>query len=211
MSLRNLLDTPEVDLGDPSRFSVRSAMAAYTKPVIGISRDGIINQFRPDHVKVAGEFSPIEDALKAVALMRNKGHRIIIFASQWGISEGKMTPVDVDLVNQHMLNLLGEAGCTSIDGIYYSTSKQKDDIYAFPNVGMFQRAEREAKVKFSEGWFIGNTIPELKAAQNIKAKSVFIKTGQAEETEKKLNSYANQDLKRRVQTFNTLMEFAESL
>jgi histidinol phosphatase-like enzyme len=76
---------------------------------------------------------------------------------------------------------------------------------------MFQRAEREAKVKFSEGWFIGNTIPELKAAQNIKAKSVFIKTGQSEETEKKLNSYANQDLKRRVQTFNTLMEFAESL
>jgi D-glycero-D-manno-heptose 1,7-bisphosphate phosphatase len=211
MSLRKLLGDEEFNPGDLSRFSVGGKTNFNPKPVIGIARDGIINQFKPNHVKTPDDFDPIPDALKAIALIRSKGYRIVIFASQWGISEGRLTQVDVDLVHQKMLQLFGEAGCSSIEGIYYSTSKMKEDIYAFPNTGMFERAEKEARVKFKEGWFVGHTIAEIKAAQNIKAKPILITTGEGLETEKKLNSYANRDLKQKTKVFSTLLEFAESL
>lgn len=211
MSLRKLLDNEEVNPGDLSRFSVGGKTNFNPKPVIGIARDGIINEFRADHVKNADEFKPIPDALRAIAMLRNKGYRIVIFASQYGMSEGKLTQVDVDLVHQEMLKQLGEAGCMTIEGIYYSTSKMKEDIYAFPNTGMFERAEKETRVKFKEGWFLANTISELKAAERIKAKPVLIMTGQAGETEKKLGSFANRELKQKTKVFSTLLEFAESM
>jgi D-glycero-D-manno-heptose 1,7-bisphosphate phosphatase len=210
MNLRNLLEEDEINLGDVSRYSVKSAVSAYTKPVIGLSRDVLIKA-RPDHVKNPSEVDPIVDALKAVALIRSKGYKIVIFSNQYGIGERKLSQVDVDVVHQHLLKLLGEAGCMTIEGLYYSTTKLKEDIYALPNIGMLQRAEKETKVKFSEGWFVGDKISDLKAAQTSKAKPILIKSMDGEEALKKLGSFANQDLKRKVTVFETLLEFAESL
>jgi HAD superfamily hydrolase (TIGR01662 family) len=135
----------------------------------------------------------------------------VIFSNQYGIGERKLSQVDVDVVHQHLLKLLGEAGCMTIEGLYYSTTKLKEDIYALPNIGMLQRAEKETKVKFSEGWFVGDKISDLKAAQTSKAKPILIKSMDGEEALKKLGSFANQDLKRKVTVFETLLEFAESL
>ena len=50
--------------------------------------------------------------------MRRKGYNIVILTNQAGISRGEMTAEDVDQVHQYMLDLLGKAGCSSIDGIY---------------------------------------------------------------------------------------------
>jgi HAD superfamily hydrolase (TIGR01662 family) len=143
--------------------------------------------------------------------MRKKGYRIVILSNQYGISEGAMNPADVDFVNQRMLEVFGEAGCPSIDAVYYSTTKMKEDIFALPNVGMFHRAEKEHKLKFKEGWFVGDKISDLRGADNIKARPVLIKTGDWVETTKKLESYANKDLRKKTRVFESLLEFAESL
>jgi D-glycero-D-manno-heptose 1,7-bisphosphate phosphatase len=158
------------------------------------------------------EFDPIPGAAEAVALMRTKGYRIVILSNQYGIQEGRMTPAEVDIVNQRMLDIFGEAGCTSIDAIYYSTTLLKEDIFSLPNIGMFQRAEREhAGMKFKDGWFVGDKISDIKAAENIRARPILIKTGEWEATVKKLDTFANRDLRKRTQVFDSLMAFAESL
>jgi len=110
-----------------------------------------------------------------------------------------------------MLELLGKAGCSSIDGIYYSTTNLKQDIYAKPNVGMFKRAEAEHRLRFKGGAYVGDKISDLKAADRIKAIPVLVKTGHGLETIEKLNTYANRDLKKQTQIFNNLWEFANSL
>lgn len=207
MSLRNLLD----DEFDVSKLKKITQDGIFTKPVIGISRDGIINHNRKDYVRTPDEFEPISKAAEAVALMRKKGYRIVIFSNQPGISEGKMSQADVDMIHQKMLDTFGEAGCSSIDSIYYSTTKLKEDIYAMPNIGMMQRAERETGVKFKEGWFVGDKMEDLKTGEKLKSKIVLIKTGSYEETLQKLNTWANRDLKNKVKIFENLLEFAESL
>jgi D-glycero-D-manno-heptose 1,7-bisphosphate phosphatase len=178
---------------------------------IGLDRDGTINQDMGTAVTHPSQFIPIPNSLEAVALMRRKGYNIAILTNQAGISRGEMTVEEVDQVHQYMLELLGKAGCSSIDGIYYSTTNLKQDVYAKPNVGMFKRAEEEQRIKFKGGAYVGDKISDLKAAEKIKAVPVLVKTGHGVDTIIKLNTFANRDLKKKTQIFENLWQFADSL
>lgn len=180
------------------------------KITVGLDRDGTINQ-DVGYIRDPNNFVPINKSLEAVAMLRAKGYNIVILTNQAGIMKGVLTQEDVESVNARMLELLGKAGCSSIDGIYYSTTNLKEDIYAKPNVGMFKRAEKELGVKFKGGAFVGDKISDLKAADRIGAIPVLVKTGHGEDTLKELERYAHRDLKRKTMVFDNLWAFAETL
>lgn len=178
---------------------------------IGLDRDGTINEDLGTYVIDPNYFKPIKGSLEAVALIRRKGYNIVVLTNQAGISKGLMTQEDVERVNFRMLELLGQAGCPSIDGIYYSTTNLKEDIYAKPNIGMFKRAQEELGVKFKGGAYVGDKISDLKAADKIGAMPILVKTGYGKETLEKLDTFANRDLKKKTQVFDDLWSFANSL
>ena len=178
---------------------------------IGLDRDGTINKDIGTYVTHPNNLMPIPRSLEAVAMLRKKGYNIVILTNQAGISEGKLSIQQVEEVHQRLLQLLGEAGCFSIDGIYYSTSKHKDDIYAKPNIGMFKRAEEELGVKFKGGAYVGDKISDLQAADKIGAIPILVRTGNGQETEEKLNRYTYKDLKKKTMIFDDLWEFVSSL
>jgi D-glycero-D-manno-heptose 1,7-bisphosphate phosphatase len=178
---------------------------------IGLDRDGTINEDLGTYVTHPNEFRPLPNSLEAVALLRRKGYNIVVITNQAGIMQGIMTPEDVDSVNNRMLEMLGKTGCLEIDGIFYSTTNLKEDVYAKPNVGMFKRAEKELNVTFRGGAYVGDKISDLKAAFKIGALPVLVLTGYGEETVKKLNTFANKELKKKTQIFKDLWEFANSL
>jgi len=180
------------------------------KITVGLDRDGTINQ-DIGYIKNPDNFVPIDRSLEAVAMLRAKGYNIVILTNQAGIMKGILTQQDVESVNARMLELLGKAGCSSIDGIYYSTTNLKEDIYAKPNVGMFKRAEQELGVKFKGGAFVGDKLSDLKAANKIGAIPILVKTGHGEETLKELEKYTYRELKKKTMIFDDLWTFAESL
>lgn len=182
-----------------------------TAITIGLGRDGTINQETGTYIVHPDQFIPIPGSIEAITLLKRKGYNVVILTNQAGIIQRAMTVEDVDRVHDKMLDLLGKAGCTNIDGIYYSTSNSKDDIFAKPNIGMFKRAEAEQRLKFKGGAFVGDKISDLKAAMKVHALPVLVKTGYGEETLKKLNTFANRDLKKQTQVFENLWEFADSL
>ena len=121
------------------KYKVANAAPAIpTKCVIGLDRDGVINKDIGTYVTSPSQFEPIDGSLEAIAHMRRLGHRIVILTNQGGIAKGLMTNEHVEKVHEHMLDLFGQAGCPSIEGIYYSESSQKNDMYAKPNAGMFK-------------------------------------------------------------------------
>lgn len=183
-----------------------------TKCVIGLDRDGVINRNLGTYCFKAADFDPIEGSLDAVATLRRKGYKIVIITDQGGIEKGLYSQQDVDTLHEHMLKLLGEAGCFSIDAIYYSASSRKDDPFAKPNIGMFKRCEKEFRdIRFKEGYYVGDKIKDLKAAANVGARPVLVRTGYGLDTEKELNRYAHRDLKRQTLVFDNLSLFVESL
>lgn len=183
-----------------------------TKCVIGLDRDGVINKDLGTYCYRIEDFEPIAGSLEAIAQLRRKGYKIAIISDQGGIEKGIYTPEQVDTLHDHMFKLLGEAGCPSIDAIYYSASSRKEDIYAKPNVGMFKRCEKEIKdIKFREGYYVGDKIKDLKAAMNIGARPILVRTGYGKETEQELERYSNKQLKQKTLIFDDLAQFVESL
>lgn len=183
-----------------------------TKCVVGLGRDGILNVERDPYCWKVEDFEPIPGSMDAMGALRRKGYKMVIITDQGGIERGLYTQEQCEEVNMHMLQLLGEANCHSIDGIYYSASNRKEDPFAKPNVGMFKRAEQEIKdIKFKEGYYVGNCIKDLKAAVNIGAKPVLVRTGKGAFTEQELNKFTYRDLKRRTIVFDDFAAFVESM
>ena len=193
-------------------YTIPTATPQQLKCVIGLDRDGVINRDLGDYVTHPGQFEALPGSLEAVAIMRKKGYQIVVITNQGGIETGRMTIDDVNAVHDYMLNLLGQAGCTSIDGIYFSASSNKKDPFAKPNVGMFKKCEQENKnIKFKQGFYVGDKISDLKAALKIGARPVLVRTGYGLETEKELNKYTYKDIKDKTYIFDSLIEFALEL
>lgn len=183
-----------------------------SKCVVGLDRDGTINKDLGTYVTRPEDFEPIPGSLEAVAKIRSLGHKVAIITNQGGIEKGIMTPADVEKVHQRMFELLGQAGCPSINALYYSVSSRKDDMYAKPNNGMFKRCEKEnPDIKFSKGFYVGDKISDLKVAYKIGAKPILVRTGYGEQTEKDLNKFTYREIKKRTKIFDTLLDFANWL
>ena len=183
-----------------------------SKCVVGLDRDGVINVDLGTYVTHPDGFKPIAGSLEAMAELRRKGYKIAIITDQGGIEKGVMTQEDVDKVHDRMFQMLGEAGCLSIDALYYSASSRKDDPFAKPNTGMFKCCEKEVPdIKFKEGFYVGDKMKDLKAAMNMGARPVLVRTGYGLETEKELNKFTYRKIKARTVIFDTLEDFVKSL
>jgi HAD superfamily hydrolase (TIGR01662 family) len=154
---------------------------------------------------------PLAGSLEAVKLLRLKGHKVFILADYPGIFSGKATTQQADSVHTTLMQLLGQAGCLSIDGLLYCTSSLKDDMYAKPNIGMIDRAKSEFRIDFGNGWYVGDSIEDLKMAEKAGLKPILVATGKGLETETKLDTYANRELKKKVQVFPDLLSFVQTL
>lgn len=183
-----------------------------TKCVIGLDRDGVINRDLGTYCYKIEDFEPIAGSIEAVAAMRRKGYKIVVITDQGGIEKGLYTSDDVDNLHDHMFKLLGDAGCSSIDALYYSASSRKEDPFAKPNLGMFKRCEKEIKgIKFRGGYYVGDKMKDLKAAYDIGATPVLVRTGYGLETEKDLQKFTYRKIKSKTLIFDDLAKFVGSL
>lgn len=199
-----------IDLGWTDEFDQGSSYIA-PKCVIGLDRDGVINKDLGTYCYRSKDFEPIEGSIEAIARLRKHGHKIAIITNQGGIEKGLFTEDDVDALHMHMFELFGSAGCQSIDGLYYSASSRKNDMYAKPNIGMFKRCEKEVPhVKFNQGYYVGDKISDLKASLKIGAKPILVRTGYGKETEELINKrFTYKQIKKRTIVFDTLSDFAD--
>ena len=191
---------------------VSNNISLYDKCVIGLDRDGVINVDRGTYTFRSADFQPIPGSIEAIARLRNAGHKIVIITNQGGIEKGLFTPTDVDKLHEYMFELLGKAGCSSIDALYYSTSSRKNDIYAKPNLGMFQRCQKEhPHIKFKSGLYVGDKLSDMKAAVKIGARPILVRTGYGEATEKELHKFTYRSIAKKVSVVDSLSALADAI
>ena len=194
------------------KFSGKSDNISQKNCVIGLDRDGTLNRLQEHYVTNANEWIPIPGSLEAVAKLRHNGYSIVILSNQGGIEKGIMTIDDVDAVHEKMFSLLGQAGCASIDALYYSASDKKNNMFAKPNLGMFKRCEREnPHIKFKGGYFVGDRICDLKAAFKVGATPVLVRTGHGLTTEKQITKTFKKFHQSQILIFNNLQDFADDI
>jgi D-glycero-D-manno-heptose 1,7-bisphosphate phosphatase len=87
-------------------------------------------------------------------------------------------------------------------------------MYAKPNTGMFKRCEQEQahkKIKFSQGYYVGDKMTDLRAAIKVGAKPILVRTGYGVETERELKKFTYRDIRKKTAIFDDLSSFAEWL
>lgn len=205
-SVETSLCNPASNTTQPGTNQMVDWPTTFPKECIGIDRNGIILNDKP--ILSVDDMEILPGALEGIKLLRLKGYKVFLFFNEPLISQGVLTQQAVEEHNNHLMNIFGQAGILSIEGVLFSTTTHKQDIYAFPNTGMLKRAENEFKQKYKGGYFVGNNIKSLKAGNSAGARPVLIRSGNYTETEPKLNTFANKELKKRTLTFNSLFEFA---
>lgn len=173
------------------------------KPVIGLDRDGVINVDLWDYCYRVEDFRPIPGSLEAIARLKQAGYSVVIITNQSGVGQGLYTEDDINLVHDYMLDLLKQEGCPAIDDIFYSINK--NDFYSKPNVGLFRQCEKKhLDIQFNRGYFVGDKITDMQAAQNVGAKPILVRTGYGLYTE------ANMPLDG-ITVYNRLSDFVDDL
>jgi D-glycero-D-manno-heptose 1,7-bisphosphate phosphatase len=200
---------PSPFLNQQPQYSPEDWPKTFTKPVIGIDRDGVINQWK-NVIKKREDVQFISGSLEAIRKLRLLGHRVVLFVDQPNLSKGLLKSQDVDNIMNYMMQAFGQAGIFSIDGFFYNGSDSPQDPFAKPNVGMMNRAKNELGVDFSKGYYVGDTIEDIKMAIKSNAIPILVRTGKGAETEK--NYLKSFDTKYKdVQVFDSLLDFANSL
>jgi len=186
----------------------------FPKSIVGLDRDGVIN-VNKGYISDPNDWEPIPGSLEAIRMIRLKGYKLVILTNQGGIIKKEQTHDQVEAVHQRMMQVFGNAGVYSIDGLFYSESSLKCDCFAKPNIGMFHRAEKELfnnKYRFKDrGFFVGDKITDLKAAERIGATPILVRTGHGVATEKDLQKFSKEKLRKKTKVFENLLQFAQKL
>jgi len=211
---KNMVQQPAPTANNQTTLAVAQSLtmpSTFDKFVVALDRDGILCECS-DAITGPDTFKPIADAFRAVALIRSKGHKIVVLFDQPSVSQKKVTLEQVEDCNRFMLGLLGQAGCTSIDGIWYNTSNKKEDIYAKPKLGLFKHAEGNVpNLKMQGGAYVGDSIEDLLMADKAGATPVLILTGHGKKTAEMLQRPIYRMLAPKVKIYDSLIKFAETL
>jgi D-glycero-D-manno-heptose 1,7-bisphosphate phosphatase len=193
-----------------SQYDPNDWPTEFPNGMIGIDRDGVINEWK-NVIKRYEDVRWIPGSLEAIRTLRLKGYQIMMFSDQPNIMKGLLKAEEVDkIMNNFYMTEFGKNGIFSIDGFLYNTSDDSRDPFAKPNTGMFQRMEQMYKVNIKGGYYVGDTIEDVKMAQNGGAKPVLVRTGFGSKTEKENFKGINSKYKD-VQIFDNLLDFANSL
>ena len=193
-----------------SRYNSDDWPKEFPKEVIGIDRDGVINEWK-NVIKKHEDVRWITGSLEAIRTLRLKGYKVMMFSDQPNVMKGLIKPDEIDkIMNTFYMREFGLNGIFSIEGFLYNTSDDPRDQFAKPNTGMFQRMEQMHKVSIEGGYYVGDTLDDIKMAQNGGAKPVLVRTGFGAKTEKENFKGINNKYKD-VQIFDNLLDFANSL
>ncbi len=209
---------PQVPQGMPdgspppgySQYNPEDWPKEFPKEVIVIDRDGVINEWK-NVIKRHEDVRWIPGSLEAIRTLRLKGYKVMMFADQPNIYRGLQKTEDVDkIMSTFYMPQFGLNGIFSIEGFLYNTSDDPRDMFAKPNTGMFQRMKQIYRLDMKGGYYVGDTIEDVKMAQNGGAKPVLVRTGFGKKTEKENLKGINSKYKD-VQIFDNLLDFANSL
>ena len=149
-----------------------------TKLVI-LGRDGIVNEYREDHVKAPEEWVPLKGALDAVARLNHAGWHVVVATNQSGIGRGMIDMASVNAVHQHMNQRLAAHG-GRVDAVFFCPHTPDDHCDCRkPLPGMMLDIGHRYGVDLASVPMVCDTVRDLVAARSANCEAHLVLTGRA--------------------------------
>lgn len=147
--------------------------------LIILGRDGILNEYRDDHVKAAAEWVPIPGALEAVSRLNHAGWHAVVATNQAGIGRGMIDMASVNLIHAHM-NKLMQAQGARLDAVFFCPHTPEDRCECRkPLPGMMLEIGRRYGTDLHQVPVAADTLRDLQAAQAAGCEPHLVRTGRA--------------------------------
>ena len=144
-----------------------------------LGRDGILNDFRDDHVKAPEEWSPIPGALEAVARLNHAGWHAVVATNQSGIGRGMIDMASVNAVHAHMLRQLMAVG-GRIDAVFFCPHTPEDGCDCRkPLPGLMRDIAKRYGIDPKHVPMVADTLRDLQAAQAAGCEPHLVLSGRA--------------------------------
>jgi D-glycero-D-manno-heptose 1,7-bisphosphate phosphatase len=147
--------------------------------LIILGRDGILNEFREDHIKAPEEWMAVPGALEAVSRLNHAGWHVVVATNQSGIGRGMIDMAAVNAVHAHMLRSLQSFG-GRIDAVFFCPHTPEDNCDCRkPLPGMALDIGRRYGVDLRLVPMVGDTLRDLQAAQAAGCEPHLVRSGRA--------------------------------
>lgn len=152
------------------------------KPGIFVDRDGTLIRevnflHKPEQVVL---IPGIQQAIKRANRLNLP---VIVVSNQSGVGRGFFTSTEVDLVHNHISDLLSDHNA-HIDGYYFcphlppdTETGSADCECRKPNPGMFLQAARTFELDLESSVMIGDKSLDIEAGRNLNMKTILVETG----------------------------------
>ena len=173
--------------------------------LIVLDRDGVINSDSDRFIKTPEEWRPIPGSPEAIALLNQRGYRVVVATNQSGIGRGLLDMAAFNAINDKMTRTLAQVG-GRIDAVFYCPHAA--DAYCDcrkPKAGMLREIGRRFNSDLKQVPAVGDALRDLQAAHEVGATPVLVMTGKGRITLKEGNLPAD------TQVFDDLAGFARHL
>ena len=144
-----------------------------------LGRDGILNEFRDDHVKAPEEWSPVPGAMEAVARLNHAGWHTVVATNQSGIGRGMIDMASVNAVHAHMFKLLMAVG-GRIDAVFFCPHSPDEQCECRkPLPGLMHEIGLRYSIDLKHVPMVADTLRDLRAAHAAGCEPHLVCTGRA--------------------------------
>jgi D-glycero-D-manno-heptose 1,7-bisphosphate phosphatase len=147
--------------------------------LIILGRDGILNEFREDHIKAPEEWVAVPGALEAISRLNHAGWHVVVATNQSGIGRGMIDMASVNAVHAHMMRSLQACG-GRIDAVFFCPHTPEDQCDCRkPLPGMVLDIGRRYGVDLGQVPMVCDTLRDLQAAQAAGCEPHLVRSGRA--------------------------------
>ena len=144
-----------------------------------LGRDGILNEFRDDHVKSPDEWYPIAGALEAVSRLNHAGWHAVVATNQSGIGRGVIDMASVNAVHAHLLKQLLAVG-GRIDAVFFCPHTPADQCDCRkPLPGLMRDIGKRYGIDLKQVPMVADTLRDLQAAHAAGCQPHLVCSGRA--------------------------------
>ena len=144
-----------------------------------LGRDGILNEFRDDHVKSPDEWYPIAGALEAVSRLNHAGWHAVVATNQSGIGRGVIDMASVNAVHAHLLKQLLAVG-GRFDAVFFCPHTPADQCDCRkPLPGLMRDIGKRYGIDLKQVPMVADTLRDLQAAHAAGCQPHLVCSGRA--------------------------------
>ncbi len=147
--------------------------------LIILGRDGILDEFREDHIKAPEEWVAVPGALEAVSRLNHAGWHVVVATNQSVIGRGMIDMTSVNAVHAHMLRSLQALG-GRMDAVFFCPHTPEDQCDCRKPLPAWRWTSAVATASTCGSVpMVGDTLRDLQAAQAAGCEPHLVRSGRA--------------------------------